>query len=661
VILGFVGVLSACQNNSTYIPEPIIQAKIIIKQLSPNVILDQETMFAVEISSPKAGKVGLGFSAGSYAQVPEPVIINFGRAETKTIEFKVTPRQVTPLNLIVSASGSDWSDRQQLKLRVSESYASLQTQSAEPKQFSNLAEYSQTLEKARIAEKRTQALESEIVPLQPNAVRAQNADVLDTQMVQYLYNTGATPIDPAQLDEPIPAASKSNIRPQGWGCSLGPIETVRFLIRNRPLTPISMLSSKTSLSDFSEPDFMRGTEYDYPETYPIRKAKIIVYDHNGAWRNVIAEGYLDDTGKFSYARPTCDTGVFFDWSHYDPQYEVITESPTHIVTNWVQLQSPRIVTGVYWDLPPQNRTIIVDANDGEASRYLWTLNLTQYAQDFLGNGTKVNVRMNPIGTFAPIGQVFLNSIDWASLYPLIHEIGHNTLYIKTYPGTSYNGCIGQFIPCVPDFAPLITIGCPNTPNTETGLTSCTTYLTSGFAHIPQNYTYFYATNEGWAQATHMLAVQYFNMRTSRNSTNNLPFYPAVDSRNCIDPGTCAYPNLIRSTNEYYMGTLYYRLITEFVAEWSVRGYQTLLPNAGEVEEAKNAWRRIQSNVIPYDNTSRIASTYFGRLILMQFQSKLTSEATKTKVCNILKDTGMTNIELADFTISNSTVFFLCQR
>jgi hypothetical protein len=668
VMLGMVGFLAACQSSSITAPEIILKPEVIVRQLSPQIVLDEPATFEVKISSPTVGAVSLGFSVGAYADASSPVTIDFTQASTKTVEFKITPRQVTPINLIVGVKAVEWSDKKQLRLSVLESYNSVQAQTTRQTKFSSLAEFSRTLEKARLAKKRTQPLEAEITS---SNITSQNTDAsLQAKTVQYLYNTGATPIDAAQLDEPTPVQSQSSIKsqgqlnPQGWGCGWGPIETVRFLIRNRP-DALPTYAGVTSLNDNTDSDFMAGVEYDYPGAYPVRKAKVIVYDNNGAWRNVIAEGYLDDTGRFSYYAPTCDTGLFFDWSAYDPQYEVITESPTHVVTNWVQLQSPRLVTGTYWDQPSQNRTIVLNANDGEATRYMWTLNLTQYAQDFLGNGTKVNVRMNPIGTFAPIGQVFLHSDEWDSLFPLIHEIGHNTMYAKAYSSFRYIDCIGQFIPCIPDFAPLITVGCPSTQNTEANLTSCTTYLNSGFAHIPQNYTNFYAANEGWAQATHMLFVQYFNTLTNRTNANSLPFKISVDSRNCTDPSPsttyCLYPTLLRSTNEYFMATLFYRLITEFVADWSVQGYQTLTPAVAAVQQARTAWREIQDFAVPLGNTAKIGSSYFVRRILTNFQNKLTVEATRTKVCNILKDTGMTNAELADFNVTTPTVLFVCQR
>ncbi len=668
----FLGSIVSCTTKELQIGV-LQKPTLMVKQIGISVV-GYESTFEAIIISPTKVSVNLVVSGGSHLKTPDPIKVPIGAGETQTVYFKVTPRQATHINLMVDASSSSWSRSVQLKFKPKISTDLLQSQIGSVTQFSTVVEFARKLEKARLSKNSDQELEATISPIaQSNAVQSTK----NKYDVQYLFNTGATPIYPAQLDEPAPInqsslgrlqVNGSRLSVQGWGCTLGPIETVRFAIRNYTAPPSGAISD----SDYSStgvPNYARGVDPYYYGGYPLRKARVYVYDNNGAWRNLIAEGYLDDNGQFSYARPTCDTGFFLDWSHYDPQYEVIPESDTGHVTQLIQLSSPRLITGTFWDQVPQNRTIYLEANDGEVTRSLWTLNLLKYAEDFTGIQTKVNIRINALGTFAPIGQVFLKTEDWRGLYPMVHEFGHNTLYSKTISSnlygnfirnpqnqsTTFGGCMFSFVPCVPDFAPLINPFCSSTINTEAGLADCQYGFISGFQHIPSNYTYQYATNEGWAQATHMLIVQNFNRTTNRiDSVNNPPMGLFWDLRNCTQQSSCSYPSLIRMTNEHYVGTLFYRLITEFAADWTIQGYQTLIPSSQELNQAKVAWMNIRDNALPHaTNTTVISPLTITKNILSLYQYKLSSMENNTKVCNILKDTGMTAADLVSLDIANT--------
>jgi hypothetical protein len=669
------GSLSACtsnqvEQNTTQQNAPVTSAKIEFSALETPAKLDQTVNLQLNVSSPDAGAVTVHVDGGSYLELPQALTtINFQAPGQKTVTIQATPRHVTDITIRAIAETANWHQRTEMVFAVGNGAKSTLSALARKKAKNGLdvyedpVEFHQVQERARLSKKRDQPLDG-FVP------HKKSEPTGDAAISHYLFQTGTTPIDPDQLEEPPPSAGKpltnpksasslngSRLRAKGLWCGNGPTQTVHFNITNwgYPTEPGN----------------------PYYGGYKLRKSEIVVYDDNGGSRTEVARGYLDYTGSFSFITPGCDTSGWFDWSSWDAVYEIRTTTQypqywgpiTAILSNdqGIGLDFAFLVTtGTYWDQQTTDRTLVFNAPDGGGTKGLWTQTLMNYAYEMTNVSAPISVRMGAFSSaFSPIGQViqgttFKSSTTgavysaWDTIYPLWHEYGHNTLYHQAYDSATYSYCQPSNRLCAPDFAPLLN-NCIN-PGSA-GFIFCV-----GYEHRPENYTYFFATNEGWAETTHQIMANWFKANIgSPSGFLNDP--NVINMRYCGKASSCPFATSTaysyKTQNEYYVGTMFFRLITEVMADWPAHVIKTgtgtstkyttvdVVPTLAQANAALGIWSSVKLR-LPRNGTAKLTPFDVAKAIFAVWPARTIGSAGK--ICDILKDMDIPLSELQKFTV-----------
>jgi hypothetical protein len=643
--------LAACGNTNEQISSNtsiIEKPKIEISQKFKSAFLDKSDEIEVRIVNPKIGQVDLEIDGGTYIDLEtSKKSIYFDKPGERILSLNFTPRHATESSIIVVADSEQWQEKSETRFQVNAPEdASLRPLASREKlqnglyKYQTSVEFHRTMEKARLAKNRSLPLEGYISKPDQSSV------------TQYVYNTGSAPLDAAQLDELPPApdsstqkTASSKVRPQGLFCGAGPIQTVTFTMDHLAFPGIG-----SSLGQ---------------GVYPLKNTQIKVYDDNGGWRSEVASGFLDQNGSFSFTTPGCDTSGWFDWSSWDAYYELYSVSPNGgsvqaVLSNSGLDQTFTLSTGTYWDQQTTSRRINFRPQEGTASRGIWTNLLMNLAYDFTGPSTApTKVRLAGFNSaFAPVGQVVQGVnfqsgsslyTSWDTMYPLWHEYGHNTLYNKTMSQSEFVNCRGLFISCAPDFAPLLNLSCLDPRNFN--FNACI-----GFTHTPENYTYYYAANEGWAEMSHQIMTQWFTTTHGQASgfLNN-PYL--IGMKYCGISYPCPFADsVIRTQNEYYVGTLFFRLITEAIADWPQQliknadgtfTAQNVIPTKSQVDAARDAWRTINSR-LPLLNSTQITPFTVVNVIANSYPSKVSTNLSK--VCQIIDQMGIPSSERQKFIV-----------
>jgi hypothetical protein len=263
-------------------------------------------------------------------------------------------------------------------------------------------------------------------------------------VLTYLPDSGSGQPRPEDLVPPT-AAQKAKVKPRGIGCGASTTATVTATISYNGKTQI------------------------LPNT------KISVWDEN-PWLNpsYIAAGFTDANGKFSFQKPDCDWGAWWDYSGVDI-YFVVESVDNRDIGTWnilapIYNSTYGARTGTNWDAPGNTFSANLTAGNSDSENAIWLYRMVQMAQDFnVGAGgagatyfpirVAWPTRIDPTGwfgsgtSFAPVAKLEILGPHW--LYPYIawHEFGHNMMYRTANPNgytTAYNG--GAFSIALPAFA-----------------------------------------------------------------------------------------------------------------------------------------------------------------------------------------------------------------
>jgi hypothetical protein len=628
-------------------PNPVdTSPSLKISSSQTTILLDKDFQIDVQVTSTHAGLVKVTLLGNDYIDLEQTALdFQFAAPGTQKVSLRAQITHNTPISVFAKAKGSDWQDSRELQFAPNPSLIARQNN----REFSSDVQFLRSSEKARLARDRTQPLETVI---------KSSAQGNPGRQVMYQFKGGTTPIDPAQLDEPAPQNGKGKSKQtRGAFCGVGALQTVRFVTQNF--------------------DFPKAPSESFQGAHPLKGAKITVYDNNGNWNQQVAAGYTNDNGEFTFNTPYCDTSGFFDWSQWDAVYKLEAASPNSNVLYDPFQEVPTYWSPTYWDQQTVYRQILFNSNNGLATRSLWTLNLMSYANNFVGdNAPRVRVRhfpvLGPTTTFSPVGQIMLGTANWDSIYPIWHEFGHNTFYNATFSLPTYNNCIDPvFPPCIPDFAPLLRANCAQIPvNNLIDVIGAIFSTCFGFDHEQKiNQTEFFAANEGWAQVTHQIFGYYFMAQfgsftdflgdgdpnspgsTSGQYASGYPFY----ARWCGKAVSCRFPTHPHLSEENYVATMFFRVITEAIANWQpqvipnpsvANSYlkQDIIPTLAQAESARNVWRRVRS-FLPRYATTKVTPVQVYSAIANAYPVEITSAPGKQKVCTILKQIDLSQTEI----------------
>jgi hypothetical protein len=422
----------------------------------------------LEIYSPKDSHVSIIFGASKNLGLDQNQIqVTIAAGQTKTLELHGTPKRAGYYNITVNATGSQWQEpaADMLGFNVATDNISVASAGAYPQTASgfeplathleNLPKFTSAEEYAKLETAQTidDAKNQDYVRLDSRLenVRFDKPDGTKTEpfntVLTYLPDTGSGQPRPEELVPPTDAArAKATIRPQGW-CGTG----------NSAIVTAKITYNGKSL--------------------PLPFTKISVFDEN-PWLSpsFVASGYTNASGQYTFNKPWCDWGAWWDYSQPD-LFFVIESLDSHEIAVWNQVgvlynatYSAR--TGTNWDTTATFFTAELTANNSSGEHAIWLNRMVQAAQEFNveANGDGATyfpirimwpTRLDPRGwfaspyvsSFAPVAKLEVLGPDW--LYPYIawHEFGHNLLYRTSAPNAytiAYNG--GSNSVALPAFA-----------------------------------------------------------------------------------------------------------------------------------------------------------------------------------------------------------------
>jgi hypothetical protein len=240
-------------------------------------------------------------------------------------------------------------------------------------------------------------------------------------VLSYLPDSGSGQPSAADLTPPS-AQARATARPQGIGCGLGNSATV-----NANIT-------------------YNGKTLTLPRT------KITVWDEN-PWLlpSVVASGYTDNNGNFTFQKPACDWGWWGDYSQPDIYFTLETLDSSEIGV-WniffpIYNTTYGIRTSTNWDVSPATSSFSINLTGGNSNseNAMWLYRMVQLAQDYNvtagGAGAeyfKLRVawpsRIDLGGTsFALVSKLEIRGPEWLSPYTAWHEFGHELMYHTTSP------------------------------------------------------------------------------------------------------------------------------------------------------------------------------------------------------------------------------------
>lgn len=338
--------------------------------------------------------------------------------------------------------------------------------------------------------------------------------------MSFLPNTGDGKPEVGELDEPVPGSraalqGQNGVRPQNLFCGGEHWSTVKFAL--------------------NAPTYIGINGYG---GYNLTRMKVQVFDNNGHWNALIAQGYTDMDGVFTYVKPNCDTSSWFDGSPPDIFYVITGETNDGLQTNVSRVFWTRasLSTGTYWEDRSATTFISVASSEAIHTRVMFSSNvMIQRARDvskMVGDINNANfpVRIHEFfGTFAPVGVIFFgnaNSSDYetgpssafggyASPYMIYHEFGHNVMWATRNP-TNYLSIFNN--PSIPVASP----GYEDEQCITSGLNGAVIDPIVGLINLIQCFSTVYTHNgtdlkdtrlawsEGWANYFNNVIVLYLN-------------------------------------------------------------------------------------------------------------------------------------------------------
>jgi hypothetical protein len=487
-----------------------------------------------------------------------------------------------------------------------------------------------------------------------------------TYSMSFLPNTGSGQPEPGELDEPIPgsiaAQNQKPLRTQNLFCGGEHASTIRLAM--------------------TAPSYNGTNNYG---GYNLTRTKVQVFDNNGHWNGLIASGYTDLNGNFSYIKPNCDTSSWFDSTPPDIFYVVTGETNNGLQTNvsrvfWTKAS---YATGTYWEDRSASTVISVASGEAIHTRVLFTSNIMiQRARDvnkLVGSPTIADfpVRIhNFYGTFAPVGVIFYGGSDYetgasnlwlgyAGPYVVTHEFGHEVMwatrnradYLNIFnssvlpvssPGYEDDKCIQQGVVGGLVFG---------APGFLTLLISC---FTTAYTHSGDlMYSDRLAWSEGFANYYNNVVLLYLN---TVDKEPQYRIYLSNDLKKHLFCDATCYPSTSFGTdtdqkgifNETRVGSFLTRYTIEILAGLSIPtdpNSQTSIANwldsltEPQVLSILTQYGRVRDNVI-HDSNSKMGLEKFWTELYALRPTTTTTEAStaqKTAICKIAFETRIISV------------------
>ncbi len=404
----------------------------------------------LELYSPEDSNVSVILGASKNIGLDQDQIqVTIAAGQTKTLELHGTPKRAGYYNITANATGSQWHEpaADMLGFNVATDNISAANAGAYPQTASglesleahleNLPKFTSAEEYAKLETAQTLddvknqdyvRLDSRLDNVRFTKLDGTKSEPFNT-VLTYLPDTGSGQPRPEDLVAPTAAArAKATIRPQGSGCGIsGAWATVSATIS------------------------YAGKTVSLPFT------KISVWEESPWWASgLVSTGYTDANGNYSFQKPNCDLGAWWDYSGVDLYFALESLDSREIgvwnIISFLYSGTYGVRTGTYWDTTATSFNINFNAGNSDSENAMWLYRMVQMAQDYNveagGNGATYfpiriswPTRLDPRGwfaspyvtSFAPVAKLEILGPHW--LYPYIawHEFGHNMMYRTSKP------------------------------------------------------------------------------------------------------------------------------------------------------------------------------------------------------------------------------------
>jgi hypothetical protein len=268
--------------------------------------------------------------------------------------------------------------------------------------------------------------------------------------------------------------------------------------------------------------------------YNLTHVKVQVFDNNGNFNTLIAQGFTNTNGEYSFIKPNCDLSSWFDWSPPDIFYVISGETDNGLQTNVSRIfaTTASFSTGTDWEDRSAARQYDLNTAEAVHTRALFTSNImVQKAREINQLSGNINLTNFPVriheffDTFAPVGVIFYGGTTYetgasdafngyASPYMIYHEFGHNIMWATrnrtAYDTTFYNPTLPIASPGYEDeqcIAIAFVVGSVFTP--AGGLAAFIACMTQVYTHNGTDLKdEKLAWSEGWANYFNNVALLY---------------------------------------------------------------------------------------------------------------------------------------------------------
>jgi hypothetical protein len=254
----------------------------------------------------------------------------------------------------------------------------------------------------------------------------------------FLPNTGSGHPEPGEL-EGVPPTQKSlsaqERQARNLGCGGEHLSTIRINMKS--------------------PTYIGTNGFG---GYNLTHIKVQVFDNNGDWNALIAQGFTNTNGEYSFIKPNCDLSSWFDWSPPDIFYVITGETDNGLQTNVSRIFATKasFSTGTDWEDRSSYRQYDLNTAEAIHTRALFSSNImVQKARELNQLKGNINLTNFPVrvhqfyDTFAPVGVIFYGGATYetgapdawsgyASPYMIYHEFGHNVMWATRKRGVNPN-------------------------------------------------------------------------------------------------------------------------------------------------------------------------------------------------------------------------------
>jgi hypothetical protein len=284
----------------------------------------------------------------------------------------------------------------------------------------------------------------------------------------------------------------------------------------------------------------------------VRNTRITVYDENPYLPNSrVATGYTDDSGNFSFRKPTCDYGAPWDMSQPDLFFVVESADARGLSVNYILFPysgTHSVRTGTYWDTRATTFNVSLRADRSSAEKALGVLSLIQKAAQFNVDAGGPGANHFPLRvswpthvpgaavSFAMVTKLELTENDWNDPFSVWHEFGHELMYYTATPSTwSYFYSLGSFSVVIPAFS-----------------------FGSHSGEEQQDPEIAY--NDGWANYFATMMATYYGQTVGINGYDSSSSLTACNGTGCRYYGHAVWAN--GNENEMRVATFLYRYTLE---------------------------------------------------------------------------------------------------